>query len=207
MFLLQFSFFADAMLDPVDFLSLQAIRKSFHDLPGSNFFHSWDFTFDPCGFTSDPCGFAGVYCDGDKPEFHLRGDSGESWRGSPSQNARFELQSANENYFSVHRILTGALQFDSLPQSLNRINPSVSLAIANPNRSQTQQPHRFKLSRVSPSVVEILITRLETINRTGILAVVISRRGGVTTGDARSMDAPASRGLVGENEKVLRYVE
>jgi len=66
MFLLQFSFFADAMLDPVDFLSLQAIRKSFHDLPGSNFFHSWDFTFDPCGFTSDPCGFAGVYCDGDK---------------------------------------------------------------------------------------------------------------------------------------------
>ncbi|KAG2281293.1 hypothetical protein Bca52824_052513 [Brassica carinata] len=41
----------------------------------------------------------------------------------------------------------------------------------------------------------------------GILAVVISRRGGVTTGDARSMDAPASRGLVGENEKVLRYVE
>nr|VDD21617.1 unnamed protein product [Brassica oleracea] len=59
MFLLQFSFFADAMLDPVDFLSLQAIRKSLHDLPGSNFFHSWDFT-------SDPCGFAGVYCDGDK---------------------------------------------------------------------------------------------------------------------------------------------
>ncbi|KAL0825301.1 hypothetical protein Bca101_048978 [Brassica carinata] len=57
------------MLDPVDFLSLQAIRKSFHDLPGSNFFHSWDFTFDPCGFTSDPCGFAGVYCDGDKSRF------------------------------------------------------------------------------------------------------------------------------------------
>ncbi|CAF2097468.1 unnamed protein product [Brassica napus] len=57
-------------------------------------------------------------------------------------------------------------QFDSLPQSLNRINPSVSLAIANPNRSQRQQPHRFNLSRVSPSVIEIFITRLEPINRT-----------------------------------------
>ncbi|KAF2531835.1 hypothetical protein F2Q70_00031329 [Brassica cretica] len=56
---LGFSFFADAMLDPVDFLSLQEIRKSLHDLPGSNFFHSWDFN-------SDPRGFAGVYCDGDK---------------------------------------------------------------------------------------------------------------------------------------------
>ncbi|CAF2044877.1 unnamed protein product [Brassica rapa subsp. trilocularis] len=101
-----------------------------------------------------------------QPEFHLRGDSGESWRDSPYQNARFELQSASGNYFSVHRILTGALQFDSLPQSLNRINPSVSLAIANPNRSQRQQPHRFNLSRVSPSVIEIFITRLEPINRT-----------------------------------------
>ncbi|KAG5378695.1 hypothetical protein IGI04_026537 [Brassica rapa subsp. trilocularis] len=59
MFLIQFIFFADAMLDPVDFLSLQAIRRSLHDLPGSNFFQSWEFT-------SDPCGFAGVYCDGDK---------------------------------------------------------------------------------------------------------------------------------------------
>ncbi|KAL1816623.1 hypothetical protein ACET3Z_019197 [Daucus carota] len=47
------------MLDPIDFLALQTIKKSLHDLPGSNYFASWDFT-------GDPCNFAGVYCDGDK---------------------------------------------------------------------------------------------------------------------------------------------
>ncbi|RZC68257.1 hypothetical protein C5167_031509 [Papaver somniferum] len=49
----------NAMLDPMDFLALQAIRKSLNDLPGSNFFTSWDFT-------SDPCNFAGVYCVSDR---------------------------------------------------------------------------------------------------------------------------------------------
>nr|GME04513.1 LRR receptor-like serine/threonine-protein kinase ERL1 [Ipomoea batatas] len=51
--------FADvAILDPVDFLALQVVQKSLDDLPGSNYFGSWDFT-------SNPCGFAGVFCDGD----------------------------------------------------------------------------------------------------------------------------------------------
>lgn len=45
-----------ATLDPVDFLALQAIRKSLEDLPGSGFFGGWDFT-------ADPCGFPGVFCD------------------------------------------------------------------------------------------------------------------------------------------------
>ncbi|GAA0145946.1 hypothetical protein Leryth_000617 [Lithospermum erythrorhizon] len=48
-----------AILDPIDFLALQTIRKGLDDLPGSNYFASWDFT-------SDPCNFAGVYCGGDK---------------------------------------------------------------------------------------------------------------------------------------------
>ncbi|EPS73732.1 hypothetical protein M569_01020, partial [Genlisea aurea] len=51
--------FSTAMVDPVDFLALQFIRKRLNDLPGSDFFSSWDFT-------SDPCGFSGVYCDGDR---------------------------------------------------------------------------------------------------------------------------------------------
>ncbi|KAL0724105.1 hypothetical protein Bca4012_038704 [Brassica carinata] len=80
MFLLQFSFFAEAMLDPVDFLALQAIRKSLHDLPGSNFFHSWDFT-------SDPCGFAGVYCDGDKV---VSLNLGDPRAGSPGLSGRID---------------------------------------------------------------------------------------------------------------------
>ncbi|KAL2499066.1 Leucine-rich repeat (LRR) family protein [Abeliophyllum distichum] len=58
-FLLECSFLVDAILDPINFLALQSIRKSLDDLPGSNHFASWDFT-------SNPCNFAGVYCDGDK---------------------------------------------------------------------------------------------------------------------------------------------
>ncbi|KAL0648996.1 hypothetical protein Bca4012_091686 [Brassica carinata] len=190
--LLRFRFLAEAILDPVDFLALQAIRKSLDDLPGSNFFRSWDFT-------SDPCGFAGVYCDGDKVVSLNLGDpragspglsgrinpalgklsaltelsivpgrimgalpatisqlkdlrflaisrnfiSGEPRRSSRSQNTHFELQSAHRNHSAGDRIFTGALQFDSLPQSLNRINPSVSLTNSNSNRSKTQQPHRL----------------------------------------------------------------
>ncbi|XP_024980952.1 receptor-like protein 35 [Cynara cardunculus var. scolymus] len=51
--------FSFAILDPVDFLALQSIRKSMDDMPGSTYFSSWDFT-------SDPCNFAGVFCDGDR---------------------------------------------------------------------------------------------------------------------------------------------
>ncbi|KAL3639382.1 hypothetical protein CASFOL_017289 [Castilleja foliolosa] len=55
----QYLIIAHSMLDPIDFLALQPIRKSLSDLPGSNYFASWDFT-------SDPCNFPGVYCDQDK---------------------------------------------------------------------------------------------------------------------------------------------
>lgn len=48
-----------AILDPVDFLALQSIRKALDDMPGSHFFASWDFT-------GDPCGFSGVFCAGDR---------------------------------------------------------------------------------------------------------------------------------------------
>ncbi|MBA0763916.1 hypothetical protein Gotri_013309 [Gossypium trilobum] len=57
--LFQCRFLAFAILDPLDFLALQLIRKSMNDLPGSSFFASWDFT-------SDPCNFTGVYCESDK---------------------------------------------------------------------------------------------------------------------------------------------
>ncbi|KQJ87526.1 hypothetical protein BRADI_4g11651v3 [Brachypodium distachyon] len=46
---------AAATLHPVDYLALQSIRRALSDLPGSNFFASWDFT-------GDPCAFAGVSC-------------------------------------------------------------------------------------------------------------------------------------------------
>ncbi|MQL82416.1 hypothetical protein Taro_014894 [Colocasia esculenta] len=47
------------MLNPVDFLALQSVRKALDDTPGSRFFASWDFT-------ADPCRFSGVFCAGDR---------------------------------------------------------------------------------------------------------------------------------------------
>ncbi|KAL9674228.1 hypothetical protein QQ045_030498 [Rhodiola kirilowii] len=64
---------AGAMLDPLDFLVLQSIRKSLNDLPGSSFFSNWDFT-------SDPCTFPGVYCVNGKV---LTLNLGDSRAGSP----------------------------------------------------------------------------------------------------------------------------
>lgn len=58
---------AAGILDPVDFLALQAVRRSLDDMPGSAFFDGWDFT-------ADPCGFPGVFCDGDRVASLALGD-------------------------------------------------------------------------------------------------------------------------------------
>lgn len=78
--LLRWEPFTEAMINPVDFLALQAIRKSLDDLPGSNFFDSWDFT-------GDPCSFAGVYCDGDNVTALNLGDPRA---GSPGLSGRID---------------------------------------------------------------------------------------------------------------------
>ncbi|KAK9137075.1 hypothetical protein Sjap_007669 [Stephania japonica] len=69
-----------AILDPVDFLALQSIRKSLEDMPGSNFFSSWDFT-------SDPCNFAGVMCDSDKV---ISLNLGDPRAGAPGLTGRLD---------------------------------------------------------------------------------------------------------------------
>ncbi|EPS63845.1 hypothetical protein M569_10937, partial [Genlisea aurea] len=73
---------ARAMLNPIDFLALQSIRKGLNDVPGSVFFSTWDFTSDPCA------GFAGVYCDGGQrvSALHL----GDSRAGSPGLMGRID---------------------------------------------------------------------------------------------------------------------
>ena len=58
---------AAGILDPNDFLALQAVRRSLDDMPGSAFFDGWDFT-------ADPCGFPGVFCDGDRVASLALGD-------------------------------------------------------------------------------------------------------------------------------------
>ncbi|KAG2330810.1 hypothetical protein Bca52824_001990 [Brassica carinata] len=155
--------FTEAMINPVDFLALQAIRKSLDDLPGSNFFDSWDFT-------GDPCSFAGVYCDGDNVTALNLGDPragspGLSGRIDPAIGKLYALTEltivpgriiVNRVGSSVNRILTGAIQFDSVSQSFKRFASSVLLSDANQNRSQTQQPHRCSFSHVSPPSLQYL---------------------------------------------------
>lgn len=69
-----------SILDPMDFLALQAIRRALDDVPGSNFFSSWDFT-------DDPCGFPGVYCDSDKV---IALNLGDPRAGSPGLTGRID---------------------------------------------------------------------------------------------------------------------
>ncbi|CAD5177652.1 unnamed protein product [Musa acuminata subsp. malaccensis] len=62
------------ILDPVDFLALQAIRKGLEDMPGSDFFSDWDFT-------ADPCAFPGVFCAGDRVMALALGDPRAGYPG------------------------------------------------------------------------------------------------------------------------------
>ncbi|CAL4900700.1 unnamed protein product [Urochloa decumbens] len=71
---------AAGILDPVDFLALQAVRRSLDDMPGSAFFDGWDFT-------ADPCGFPGVFCDGDRVASLSLGDPRA---GSPGLTGRLD---------------------------------------------------------------------------------------------------------------------
>lgn len=110
-FLLQCTFLnVFAILDPVDFLALQAIRKSLDDLPGSNFFASWDFT-------SDPCNFAGVYCDADKV---IALNLGDPRAGSPGLTGRLDPAIGKLTSLAELSIVPGRV-IGKLPQSLSQL--------------------------------------------------------------------------------------
>ncbi|KAK0582988.1 hypothetical protein LWI29_032016 [Acer saccharum] len=99
-----------AILDPVDFLALQAIRKSLDDMPGSNFFTSWDFT-------ADPCNFAGVYCDGDKV---IALNLGDPRAGSPGLTGRIDPAIGKLSALAELSIVPGRI-IGALPQSLSQL--------------------------------------------------------------------------------------
>ncbi|ERN18482.1 receptor-like protein kinase 2 [Amborella trichopoda] len=80
--LVHFHLGALAILDPLDFLALQAIRKSLEDMPGSSFLASWDFT-------SDPCNFPGVLCNTDiEPNKVVALNLGDARAGAPGLMGR-----------------------------------------------------------------------------------------------------------------------
>nr|GMD13010.1 LRR receptor-like serine/threonine-protein kinase ERL1 [Ipomoea batatas] len=99
-----------AILDPVDFLALQAVRKSLDDLPGSNYFGSWDFT-------SDPCGFAGVFCDGDKV---VALNLGDPRAGSPGLTGRIDPAIGKLSGLAEFSVVPGRIT-GALPEILSEL--------------------------------------------------------------------------------------
>ncbi|KAL2535597.1 Leucine-rich repeat (LRR) family protein [Forsythia ovata] len=117
--LLKCSFPVNAILDPIDFLALQSIRKSLDDLPGSNYFASWDFT-------SDPCNFAGVYCDGDKV---IALNLGDPRAGSPGLTGRIDPAIGKLSALAEFTIVPGRI-IGSLPQTLSQLKNLRFLAVS-----------------------------------------------------------------------------
>lgn len=108
-----------AILDPVDFLALQSIRKALQDLPGSNFFASWDFT-------SDPCNFAGVYCDSDKV---ISLNLGDPRAGSSGLTGRVDPAIGKLSNLAELSVVPGRI-YGALPQTLSQLKNLRFLAIS-----------------------------------------------------------------------------
>ena len=82
------------ILDPVDFLALQSIRKSLDDLPGSSF-TSWDFTADPYGFDD-------VFCSEDRVVVLALGDPRV---GSPGLTGRINPAVSSLSMLTIQPLL------------------------------------------------------------------------------------------------------
>ncbi|CAN1176352.1 LRR receptor-like serine/threonine-protein kinase ER1 [Linum perenne] len=108
--LMTLCFFSDAILDPVDFLALQSIRKSIDDMPGSNFFSTWDFT-------SDPCNFAGVYCDSDRV---IALNLGDPSAGSPGLIGRIDPSIGKLTSLAELSIVPGRI-LGTIPESISQL--------------------------------------------------------------------------------------
>jgi Leucine-rich repeat (LRR) protein len=98
---------AAGILDPVDFLALQAVRRSLDDMPGSAFFDGWDFT-------ADPCGFPGVFCDGDRVAGLALGDPRA---GSPGLTGRLDAALGRLSALTELSLVPGRVEGE-LPASL-----------------------------------------------------------------------------------------
>lgn len=110
---------AGGMLAPVDFLALQAIRRSLEDLPGSNYFASWDFT-------SDPCNFAGVYCRGNRV---VALNLGDPRAGSPGLTGRINPAIGKLSALAEFTVVPGRV-IGFLPQTLSQLKNLRFLAVS-----------------------------------------------------------------------------
>ncbi|GFP82027.1 probably inactive leucine-rich repeat receptor-like protein kinase imk2 [Phtheirospermum japonicum] len=118
-FLLQSRFLTHALLNPVDFLALQSIRRSLSDLPGSGYFASWDFT-------ADPCNFGGVYCEEDRV---IALNLGDPRAGSPGLTGRLDPAIGKLSALAELTIVPGRIM-GSLPQTISQLKFLRFLAVS-----------------------------------------------------------------------------
>ncbi|XP_057460977.1 LRR receptor-like serine/threonine-protein kinase GSO2 [Actinidia eriantha] len=117
--ILQWGVLAFAILNPIDFLALQSIRKALDDMPGSNYFSSWDFT-------SDPCNFAGVYCDGDKV---IALNLGDPRAGAPGLTGRLDPAIGKLSDLAEFTVVPGRI-IGTLPQTMSQLKNLRFLAVS-----------------------------------------------------------------------------
>ncbi|GMH27788.1 hypothetical protein Nepgr_029631 [Nepenthes gracilis] len=108
---INFCIVSSAILDPVDFLALQSVRKSLRDVSGSDFFESWDFT-------SDPCNFAGVYCDSDKV---IALNLGDPRAGSPGLTGRIDPAIGKLSSLAEFTIVPGRVM-GQIPETVSQLS-------------------------------------------------------------------------------------
>ncbi|KAL5069345.1 hypothetical protein RYX36_020232 [Vicia faba] len=107
-----------AILDPTDFLALQSIRKSLEDMPGSDFFSSWDFT-------ADPCNFSGVLCDSDKV---IALNLGDPRAGATGLTGRLDAAIGKLSSLVEFTVVPGRI-YGTLPQTISNLKSLKFLAI------------------------------------------------------------------------------
>ncbi|CAA0825503.1 RNI-like superfamily protein [Striga hermonthica] len=118
-FLQQFRFSARALLNPVDFLALQSIRRGLSDLPGSGYFSTWDFT-------AEPCDFSGVYCDGDRV---IALNLGDPRAGSPGLTGRIDPAVGKLSALAELTIVPGRVT-GPLPETISQLKLLRFLAVS-----------------------------------------------------------------------------
>ncbi|XP_071720955.1 uncharacterized protein [Rutidosis leptorrhynchoides] len=108
-----------SIMDPIDFLALQSIRKSLEDMPGSNYFSSWDFT-------SDPCNFAGVYCENEKV---IALNLGDPRAGAPGLSGRLHPAIGKLSFLVEFTVVPGRIM-GALPGTLSQLKSLKFLAVS-----------------------------------------------------------------------------
>lgn len=116
--LIQTQILVVAILDPTDFLALQSIRKSLEDMPGSDFFSSWDFT-------ADPCNFSGVLCDSDKV---IALNLGDPRAGAAGLTGRLDAAIGKLSSLAEFTVVPGRI-YGALPQTVSSLKNLKFLAI------------------------------------------------------------------------------